>query len=239
MLGLGLRNPAARMPGRVLVPMPLSPRSSANEDDADDRRRSGRISRKPIHFAPERAKTAGKRKRAQQGANDDDDGAGDDDDIEDNSANETPEDNDDDDADDADVTGPVPKKNSSHPKKPAAKRPRTNGPTAATNNRSTAPRLPRKKVKNINRADAAAAGGLYAQVFRQGGTIENAIADWLRRFGHNENKALADVINFALRCAGCDLEINDHDIADPDACTARLGDLQDEFQAVSLPSPDY
>lgn len=40
------------------------------------------------------------------------------------------------------------------------------------------------------------------------------------------------MVNFVLKCAGCDLQVTHEDIEDPDNCASKLGDLQDEFQAV-------
>jgi cohesin complex subunit SA-1/2 len=48
---------------------------------------------------------------------------------------------------------------------------------------------------------------------------------------------VADLVNFVLRSAGCELEVSDEDIEDPDNCANRLGDLQEEFQAVCWPCP--
>lgn len=46
---------------------------------------------------------------------------------------------------------------------------------------------------------------------------------------------MADLVNFVLRSAGCDLEVTHEDIEDPDNCAGKLGDLQEEFQAVCCP----
>ena len=47
---------------------------------------------------------------------------------------------------------------------------------------------------------------------------------------------MRDLINMVLEATGCDLKINEHDIEDQDNVTGRLSDLQDEYQAVCLPT---
>jgi cohesin complex subunit SA-1/2 len=37
-----------------------------------------------------------------------------------------------------------------------------------------------------------------------------------------------------LRAAGCDLRINEDDIADPDNAPSRVAEIQEEFQTVRL-----
>lgn len=42
------------------------------------------------------------------------------------------------------------------------------------------------------------------------------------------------LINFVIRCTGCDLTIDVHDINDPDNAVSKLTDLQDEYQAQKI-----
>ena len=44
---------------------------------------------------------------------------------------------------------------------------------------------------------------------------------------------MAEIVNFVLKCAGCDLKVDIHDIEDPDSCANKLTDIQEEYQAVS------
>jgi hypothetical protein len=48
---------------------------------------------------------------------------------------------------------------------------------------------------------------------------------------------VAEVINFVLRAAGCHIKIDENDIADPDNCPNRLGEIQEEYQAVGVEPP--
>jgi len=56
---------------------------------------------------------------------------------------------------------------------------------------------------------------------------------WLKRFKDHESSAVAEIVNLVLRCAGCAVEVDLHDIEDPDNCASKLTDIQDEYQAVS------
>lgn len=117
-------------------------------------------------------------------------------------------------------------------KKPAPKKPKVNGASlpirsAAGGGKKKAPRRARPAV---NQEEAEEAGGLYAQVFASDDDLESVAADWLRTFKTHESQALADLVNFVLRCAGCSLEIEDHDVEDPDRAPSRLGDIQKEYQ---------
>ena len=42
---------------------------------------------------------------------------------------------------------------------------------------------------------------------------------------------MTDLINFVIRCTGCSLSVNVHDIEDPDNALSKLSDLQDEYNA--------
>lgn len=45
---------------------------------------------------------------------------------------------------------------------------------------------------------------------------------------------MCELVNFVLNCTGCDLQVDVHDIEDPDNVTGKLTDLQDEFQAQNI-----
>jgi cohesin complex subunit SA-1/2 len=53
-------------------------------------------------------------------------------------------------------------------------------------------------------------------------------------FHEDDLKAVSDVVNFVLRASGCTIKINEDDIADPDNCPNRLGEIQEEYQAVRV-----
>lgn len=74
---------------------------------------------------------------------------------------------------------------------------------------------------------------LPGEVFAGNQSLNDVAAQWVQRFEENETEELAALVNFVLRCAGCDLKIEAHNIEDPDSVTSKLGDIQDEYQAVS------
>ncbi len=63
--------------------------------------------------------------------------------------------------------------------------------------------------------------------------LDEVTGEWYKRFKNHEAEALEEIVNFLLRCAGCDIKVDRHDIEDPDSCTSKLTDIQDEYQAVS------
>jgi cohesin complex subunit SA-1/2 len=46
--------------------------------------------------------------------------------------------------------------------------------------------------------------------------------------------AMRELVNFVLKCTGCGLTVETHDIEDVDNVPSKLGDLQDEYQQVKL-----
>ncbi|KAF2767103.1 STAG-domain-containing protein, partial [Teratosphaeria nubilosa] len=116
---------------------------------------------------------------------------------------------------------------------PAPKKTKVNGASLPYRNVTggAKKRAAPKKAKAVNVDEAAAVGGLYAEVFASGETLENVAGAWIQRFEEHESNALAEVVNFVLKCAGCDVQVTDHDIEDPDAVTSRLDDIRAEYQA--------
>lgn len=45
---------------------------------------------------------------------------------------------------------------------------------------------------------------------------------------------MCELINFVLKCTGCDLQVDVHDIEDPDNAASKLDDLQAEYQAKKI-----
>lgn len=74
---------------------------------------------------------------------------------------------------------------------------------------------------------------LVADVFASGDNLNDVAARWLHQFDDNNSHELAELINFVLRCAGCDSKVEEHDMEDPDNCDSKLNDIQEEYQAVS------
>lgn len=193
------------------------------------RRASGRV-RKQLQAYTSSPHSAGKRKR-----NDHEDATGDVDmGGEDASDEEESEDGEPDEEEIRERKRQARKPKSSAPKKPASKKPKTNGTSLAIR---TVTGGGRKKVSKKAKAAAATddePDSLYARVFAGDQRLEEIVADWLQRFEDGpEDATLNELVNFVLKCAGCDIKTTEGDIRDPDGATNRLTDIQDEYQATS------
>lgn len=208
------------MPGILLDDM-SSP--VANADEAATSRRSGRVSKRP-QFLVDDIPASAKRKR---------DGPDDEIDGEDYISSDGDDDDDEGEPDEEELRARRSKKARSRGSRPAAKKHRTNGAIGQIPIRNTAHRArPRKRAAGGNVPDADQAGGLYGELFAGDKSVEEVVADWIQRFKEHESSALAEIINFVLRCCGCESEVTNYDVEDVDGTTNRLGDLQEEFQAV-------
>lgn len=219
------------MPGRIIDNMSSSPLSAPAGTSAADTRRSGRVRKQPDFLAGGTPQT-GKRKRVEGDEEEEQDDVADDDE---DSASESEQE---DEPAEEETRAARARKSKPAPKKPAAKKSKPNGSAVDLPIRPpTTKRPPRKRAMKLDLADAEEAGGLYTEVFARGLSPDDVVTAWLEKFNEHESRAVADVINFVLRCAGCNLQVNEHDIGEPDSCTDRLGEMQDEFQAVSSHVP--
>ena len=73
-----------------------------------------------------------------------------------------------------------------------------------------------------------------AEVFARGHTQDAVAAEWVSKYEEHNTNAMCDLVNFVLRCTGCDLQVDIHDIEDPDNIPSKLSDLQDEYQAQKI-----
>lgn len=71
-----------------------------------------------------------------------------------------------------------------------------------------------------------------AEVFTSGDSLDDVASVWLGRYKENGPAAMAELVNFVLKCAGCTIRVTEDDINDVDNVEGRLGDVQEEFQAV-------
>ena len=203
--------------------------SSSEDGDASGavRRASGRVRKQPETYTSSPFSSSTKRKRSNDGDGDvemPDDYLSDEENV-----------SEDDKPDEEEIrerNRKARKAKTTAPKKPAQKKPKVNGTTLPIRSATggTKKKAP-KKSKAFKTADAGEADGLYADVFASDDDLEAICAAWLKSFDRHESQALADVINFVLKCAGCDSKVSDHDIEDPDGVTNRLTDIQDEYQA--------
>ncbi|KAI1464498.1 STAG-domain-containing protein [Daldinia caldariorum] len=224
---------------------PASASASASASAPDNsRRRSGRVVRAPQKFSPEASSShndsvSSKRKRGR-----DRDGG----DVE----NESPAEDDDDelsdpeDQEDNEEEEQTSKSKKSKPKqkprakKPAAKRAKVNGsaptPTeAGIASLAPAVRLPNRPKKTARVVIVHPDGdGLYAEVFGSGDSSDDVAANWFQRYQQDDAKALTEVINCVLLAAGCEQQLSEDDIRDPDNSANRLSELEDAYQQTSI-----
>ena len=207
------------------------------------RRKSGRAVKVPEKFAPEpssqHAIASAKRKRGGEDVENDASDLGEEDEDSDGSDGT---------AEEEEAPGPRRKPNAS--RKPAAKKPKVNG--TVSHEKESAVKLPsRPKGKKVAIADRNAEGlygmriysrknqkyanQLKADVFTSGDNPEDVAGQFLAKYEDSKVDAVKELVNFVLKSAGCDLRVTDDDIEDPENIGGKLGELQEEYQAVSLP----
>ena len=86
-------------------------------------------------------------------------------------------------------------------------------------------RRPKKRAAGGAVPDADQAGGIYAEVFSGDKSVEEVVGEWIQRFDEHESAALAEVVNFVLRCCGCESEVTNYDVEDVDSANNKLGGL--------------
>ena len=64
--------------------------------------------------------------------------------------------------------------------------------------------------------------------------MDDVAAGWITRYQAHQTSAMCDLVNFILKCTGCDLQVDVHDIEDPDNVASKLTDLQEEYQAQKI-----
>jgi len=150
----------------------------------------------------------------------------------------------------------------SRSKKPAAKRAKVNGDTPATASASgpllapavKLPNRPKKSTKvaaNFAKADgndlyckrrlsdnisplllATCANVMPAEIFGSGNGPDEVATHWFQRYQNDDAKALTELINCVLLAAGCDQQITEDDIRDPENSTNRLTELEEAYEQV-------
>ncbi|KAI2466708.1 STAG-domain-containing protein [Annulohypoxylon bovei var. microspora] len=202
------------------------------------RRRSGRVVRAPQKFSPEPQNDNSTSKRKRGPDRDEED-----------AENESPVEDEDEELSDLDEDDEVEEepasrskksksKQPSRSKKPAAKRAKVNGSApvdVVSASNAPAVRLPNRAKKTVRVAIAHPDGdGLYVDVFGSGDSSENVASQWFQRYEQDDAKALTDVINCVLLAAGCEQQLTEDDIRDPDNSANRLSELEDAYQQTSI-----
>lgn len=201
--------------------------SQAGDAAPSTRRKSGRVSKRPEKFTPGASPTgSAKRKRG----NDDDNGL-----DEDTPSSEDESESSEDEPDEEELRERKKKKSRPAARKRAPKKPKTNGASVslairpAFNAAKKVSKRPRKAPVRKSMLPEQTEG-LYADVFASADRLEDVTARWVARFSEHEAKAVAEIINLVLQAAGCDVRINEDDIADPDNAPNRVAEIQEEFQ---------
>ncbi|RWA07092.1 hypothetical protein EKO27_g8015 [Xylaria grammica] len=236
--------------------LPLMETSDHNASESPAPRRSGRARVAPQKFSPEPRPSqsdhaSSKRKRG-QGNDDDDDIENEEPNLSDEDAptdDERDDDDDDDDNDDADADDeparrPKRSKSSqkSRSKKPAAKRTKINGTTPAVAPGILAvpavklPNRPKKAATKVAPASLARRDNneLYSEVFGSGNNSDDVAAHWFQRYTDNNAKAMTELINCVLLAAGCEQQLDEDDIRDPENSANRLTELEEAYEQTSI-----
>jgi cohesin complex subunit SA-1/2 len=62
--------------------------------------------------------------------------------------------------------------------------------------------------------------------------VNDVAAQWLRQYEEDNPAYLKELINLVLKSSGCDFQVSEDDINDPDNVPSRLNDLQEEYKGV-------
>ncbi|KAL8917707.1 MAG: hypothetical protein Q9172_005716 [Xanthocarpia lactea] len=215
---------------------PTSPPASSSPNDATQRK-SGRVKHKPVLLnndpnASISSYNTGKRKRADTLEWLD---------VSASNGEDTSLDEDDGDPDEEEMKERRRKSRSKKStSKPAAKKPKTDKlqntslPVRPAVNGLKKPLKPRRPRPQISALVSDADTGLFSEVFSRGHTVDAVAAEWITRYNEHNANAMCELVNFVLKCTGCDLEVDVHDIEDPDNAPHKLEELQDEFQAKNI-----
>lgn len=71
-------------------------------------------------------------------------------------------------------------------------------------------------------------------VFTKDKSLEDVASQWVGRLSQDDSAAVAELVNFILKSAGCSVEVTEDHINDSDNAAATIEDVQAQFQTVSL-----
>lgn len=69
-------------------------------------------------------------------------------------------------------------------------------------------------------------------MFGSGNESDDVAAHWFQRYQSDDAKALTELINCVLLAAGCDQQITEDDIRDPENSANRLTELEEAYEQV-------
>ncbi|KAI9891461.1 MAG: hypothetical protein M1814_002780 [Vezdaea aestivalis] len=204
----------------------------STDASAPNRRKSGRVVKKPQVYAPSPSahQLNGKRKRdgVEGEAGDLHEGAED-------ASSQSDEDGEDESESSGEEEAKAKRKRPTAKRQPAAKRVKINGVGAKkTAAKSLAHRPAGKAVATRQGPATEDEDGLFVEVFSRGHTLDSVAANWLSTYQQNNSHAMRDLVNFLLKCSGCDLKVTEYDIQDQDHVSEKIVDLQEEYQAQNI-----
>lgn len=59
-------------------------------------------------------------------------------------------------------------------------------------------------------------------------------AEWITKYDQHNANAMCELVNLALKCTGCDLKVDVHEIEDPDNAPSKLEDFYEEYKAMKI-----
>lgn len=74
--------------------------------------------------------------------------------------------------------------------------------------------------------------GTAAEIFTSGEPTKTVAKNWLDRYMADNTASMMDLVNCILKCAGCELRVNEDDVNDPDNIASKVDDMQEEFKGV-------
>ncbi|KAI4135537.1 MAG: hypothetical protein LQ341_005862 [Variospora aurantia] len=160
------------------------------------------------------------------------------DDVDDIESDETDPDQNDDDPDEEELKEKRRKSRSKKTSaKPAVKKAKTTVPRttslpvrSAVNGVKKAPKSRRPRAVPNTVVDDNGTG-LFSEIFSHGHTVVAVASEWIARYDQHNANAMTEIVNFVLKCTGCDAQVDVHDIEDPDNAASKLEDLQEEYQS--------
>ncbi|GAA6050117.1 hypothetical protein JCM3770_001381 [Rhodotorula araucariae] len=217
-----------------------APASAANNEAASraGRRKSGRVRKEIQRLDP----STGKAKRANARSDEDDDTG-------------TSQDDASDDEDDDEFKVPTSIKTGSRKRAPRGTSPgpapvakrKTPAKNRAATAKAAAPRrrkAPAAATNGDEGEDAPAAkraqagkdfkvegdNGLFNAVKNPNTALQTTAEDWIESYREESGPAMAELVNFVLRCCGCNAIVDEHQSEDENGIVENLKDIVDEFK---------
>ncbi|GAA6029512.1 hypothetical protein JCM8097_003715 [Rhodosporidiobolus ruineniae] len=75
--------------------------------------------------------------------------------------------------------------------------------------------------------------GLFNAVKNPNTALQQTAEDWIEQYKEESGPAMAELVNFVLRCCGCNAAIDEHQAEDENGIVENLKDIVDEFKQES------